>query len=212
MYSRRRILRRGRAWEQGLFRARRKAYGGDGQNWLWSEWEPHFQPFGFVPVLDFIHALTHVYAAATAGQSREAGWQTYRRWIEWVWQGEVERVIDALVQRQSELGPPADDDGPTSPRRLVAATRTYLQNQQSRMDSPEYRRLGLPITSAPMESTIKQLNRRVKGSEKYWSERGAEALPQLTADYLCDSRPLTSFWTARDRRQTGQRPPAHTTA
>jgi hypothetical protein len=36
------------------------------------------------------------------------------------------------------------------------------------MNDPEYRRLGLPISRAPVESVIKQLNRRVKGSEKFW--------------------------------------------
>jgi len=39
------------------------------------------------------------------------------------------------------------------------------------MNYPEYRRLGLPISSAPVESVIKPLNRRVKGSEKFWLEQ-----------------------------------------
>ncbi len=34
----------------------------------------------------------------------------------------------------------------------------------------EYRRQGLPFTSCHIESTIKQINRRVKGSENFWSE------------------------------------------
>ena len=44
-----------------MFAADRKAYVGDGQNWLWSLWERHFKPFGFVPILDFIHALTYTH-------------------------------------------------------------------------------------------------------------------------------------------------------
>jgi hypothetical protein len=35
------------------------------------------------------------------------------------------------------------------------------------MNYPEYRRLGLPITSSLMESTIKQLSQRVNGTEKF---------------------------------------------
>ena len=47
------------------------------------------------------------------------------------------------------------------------------------MKYDEYRRLGLPITSSHVESTVKPFNRRVKGTEKFWSEEGAEALLQL---------------------------------
>jgi hypothetical protein len=194
-----------RAWSLGFFGASRKAWIGDGQNWLWTEWERHFKPQGFVPILDFIHALTHVYAAAMADRSMTEGWIIYVRWIRWLWQGQVAPVIAELAARQQELGLPATDEGDTSPRSLVSKTLTYLQNQQSRMNYPEYRRQGLPITSAHMESTIKLLNRRVKGSEKYWSEAGAEALLQLAADFLSSSQPMTEFWRTRPHRQPGYR-------
>lgn len=194
-----------RAWSLGMFASERKAYLGDGQNWLWTEWERHFKPFDFVPILDFIHALTHVYAAAVAGRPEREGWSVYRRWITGIWKGQVAEVILELAARQQELGLPTKDDPETSPRALVSKTLTYLQNQQSRMNYPEYRRIGLPITSAHMESTVKLINRRVKGSEKYWSEDGAEALLQLTADHLSTSQPLTEFWHTRPQRQTGHR-------
>ena len=171
-----------RAWMLGFFGASRKAWIGDGQNWIWTEWERHFRPYGFVPILDFIHALTHVYAAAMAGRTVADGWAVYVRWITWVWQGQVASVICELAVRQQELGLPNPDDGDSHPRSIVTRTLTYLQNQQSRMKYPEYRQQGLPITSAHMESTIKLINRRVKGSEKLWTESGAEALLQLTAD------------------------------
>jgi len=32
----------------------RKVYVGDGQNWIWSFWEPYFKPLGFVAVWDFV--------------------------------------------------------------------------------------------------------------------------------------------------------------
>jgi len=48
------------------------------------------------------------------------------------------------------------------------------------------RRLDLPITSALMESTVKRFGRRVKGTDKLWSESGSGTMPQLRADFLSD--------------------------
>jgi len=61
-----------------------------------------------------------------------------------------------------------------------------VSNNEKRMNYPHYRRLGLPISSAAVESTIKQVNRRVKGSEKFWASGGAEAMLQLRAAYLSE--------------------------
>ncbi len=192
-----------RAWSLGLFQSERKAYVGDGGSWLWTIWERWFQPFEFVPILDVIHAVTYLYAAAMAGRTSNEGGPVYRRWITWVWQGEVVKVIAELAGRQAELGLPTDDDGDTSPRKIVSRALTYLQNQRSRMDYPRYRKLGLPITSSLMESTIKQLNRRIKGTEKFWGDKGGEAMLQMKADTLSDSDPLAEFWTRRQAQQTG---------
>ena len=49
------------------------------------------------------------------------------------------------------------------------------------MNYPEYRRLGLPLTSSHIESTIKQIAARVKGSEKFWS-RGKAPSPRNSVD------------------------------
>jgi hypothetical protein len=69
----------------------------------------------------------------------------------------------------------------------------------------EYRRLGLPITSSYVESAVKQFNQRVKGTEKFWSEEGAESILQLRADHLSKDEPLRQFWQDRQTKQTGQR-------
>jgi hypothetical protein len=60
--------------------------------------------------------------------------------------------------------------------------------------------------SSLIESTVKQIGRRVKGSEKFWTEEGAEALLQRRADYLSDDQPMTHFWRERTQRLTGQNP------
>ena len=63
----------------------------------------------------------------------------------------------------------------------------------------------LPITSAHVESTIKHMNRRVKGTEKFWSESGSEAILQLRADALSETQPPDEFWTRRAGQVTGER-------
>jgi hypothetical protein len=191
------------AWAWGFQGAARRAFVGDGSA---NHWKLQRRFFGsFVPILDFIHALSYVYAAATAGRSRASGWACYRQWIAWVWQGQVTRVLTALEERQAELGPPEPDEPETSPRQVVQRTLTYLRNQQGKMRYDAYRRQGLPITSSLMESVVKQVNRRVKGTEKFWSEDGAEALLQLRADQLSDDQPLEAFWQRRQEAATGQR-------
>lgn len=193
------------AWSLGLFQAKFKAFVGDGSSWIWTIFEKHFRPFKFIAVLDIIHAVTYVYAAAMAGRTEKNGTLIYHQWVSWLWSGEVSQVITALAKRQSELGVPTDEDGPTSPRQIVSGALTYLQNQQSRMNYPLYRKLGLPITSSHMESAIKDLNFRMKGTEKFWSKQGGQSVIQLRADNLSDTDPLSTFWKERAKNRTGLR-------
>jgi hypothetical protein len=191
------------AWQRGFAAAPRKAFVGDGQEANWSVWQTHFSHY--TPILDFIHGICYVFAAAVAGRPLRDGWPIYCQWAQWVWSGKVQLVIEALRVRQQALGLPEKDESEESPRSKVADSLRYLENQKSRMHYDQYRRAGLPITSSHIESTIKQINRRVKGSEKFWSEDGAEALLQLAADYLSETKPLTTFWRERPSHASGQR-------
>ena len=76
----------------------------------------------------------------------------------------------------------------------MAEALGYVRNNRERMDYPRYRLLGLPICSSAVESTIKQVNRRVKGTEKFWLEGGAEAILQLRAAHLCDDDTVARNW------------------
>ena len=155
----------------------------------------HFS--NYEPVLDILHALGYCYQAAVAGRRNQEGKEIYHRWTAWIWQGEVEKVIEELTIRSKELGLPSEEDGEESPRQIVHRAKTYFTNQSSRMNYPKYRTQGFPITSSYIESTIKQINYRVKGSEKFWSQIGADALLGLRADTISDTEPLKKFWTRR---------------
>jgi hypothetical protein len=193
------------AWAMGLFGSARQAFIGDGAESNWTVWRDSFS--SFTPILDFIHALSYVYAAAHAGCAKTVGWLRYREWIAWVWEGRVGRVLEALRALQAELGEPKEEDKETHPRKVVAKTLTYLENNRRRMHYDEYRRQGLPITSAYVESAVKQFNQRAKGTEKFWTEQGAaEAILQLRGDYLSEDEPLEAFWDRRQAKTSGQRP------
>jgi hypothetical protein len=188
---------------RGFYGAKRKAFVADGAETNWTIQKRWFSDF--TAILDFIHALSYVFAAAMAGRGFAAGWEVYVRWIGWVWQGRVAEVIKELERRQAEVGMPAAEESEGSPQRVVAEALGYLRNNQHRMRYDEYRRLGLPMTSSHVESTVKQFNRRVKGTEKFWSEEGAEALLQLRADYLSETEPMEKFWADREANATGRR-------
>jgi hypothetical protein len=167
--------------------AERKAFVADGSDSNWGVWRRHF--CDYEPILDFIHALTYVYAAAMAGRASKEGWRAYREWAQGIWSGQVDRVIAELELRQQELGEPTQETSKTAPSAIVATSLGYLRNQRSRMRYPDYRKQGLPITSAYVESTVKQINRRMKGTEKFWSH-GVEGMLTLVADHLSDTPTL----------------------
>ena len=79
------------------------------------------------------------------------------------------------------------------------------------MRYPDYRKQGLPITITYVESTGKQINRRMKGTEKFWSH-GVEALLTLVADHLSDTPTLAHFWRNRPQCLTGSRCQHHAAA
>jgi hypothetical protein len=186
-----------RAWQRGFPSAERQAFVADGAHVNWSIHRQHFSHA--TPILDLMHALSYAFSAAEAVAENDV----FRRWAKWIWAGEVRRVIAALREHQGRIGKPPAEASSTDPRERIDRALTYYEYHRSRMNYPEYRRLGLPLTSSHIESTIKQINRRVKGSEKFWSKASSEAVLQLRADYLSDSVPLASFWLRHQSRQSG---------
>ncbi len=186
-----------RAWQRGFPAAERLAFVADGAHANWTIQREHFSHA--VPILDLMHALSYAYSAAGCVEEETP----YPRWADWIWSGEVDRVLEELRDLRQRIGLPPSRPSPSDPRQRVHRAIVYYKNHRSRMNYPEYRRLGLPLTSSHIESTIKQIAHRVKGSEKFWLRSSSEAILQLRADYLSDAAPLTSFWLRHQARQTG---------
>lgn len=174
-----------------------KAFLGDGLPWNWTIWKHHFREF--TPILDFIHPLSYLFLAAKAVHpSADDVWSQYVAWMRGCWRGEVGQVLDELRVWQSQLGEPPPKAPDTDPRQIVASTITYLANNRERMNYPAYRQAGLPITTAWMESLVKEMNYRVKGTEMFWNDpEGAEAILQLRAATLSDDDRLSKHIRSR---------------
>lgn len=187
------------ATRRGFYEAPHRAIVGDGGNWIEPLGQMHFP--GWRQILDFLHLLVHLYAAATAayrGQGKLA-WRLYERMLRSAWAGCVDQVRADLDEQVKRLGPPPAKARDDDPRKILAMTLAYVQKNADRMNYPKYRREGLPVTSAAVESLVKQFNQRVKGTEKFWLRGGAEAVLQVRAAYLSDDGRGEEFHLHRPR-------------
>lgn len=192
--------------------ATRKAYVADGLTCNWSIHKEHFADY--VPILDFTHAVSYLFAASIAclGKTDQA-WIAYVDWMRAAWQGNIAQVIEALRIHQSHVGYPPDDADEDDPREQLRRIIGYLENNRSRMKYDQYRKTGLPTTSAWMESAVKEMNYRIKGTEMFWNNpAGAEAILQIRSASLSDDDRLVRFLTHRPGQSTLRRPALAQTA
>jgi hypothetical protein len=182
---------------RGFYHAAKKAFVSDGLPYNWAIQQRHFRDF--TSILDFVHAVEHLYEAARCVHGdAEQCWADYLRWARNCWGGDILQVIAELREHQRQVGLPPKDCEKTDPRKVLADAVGYFQNNVPRMDYPAYRRQGLPTTSAHMESFVKEINARVKGTEKFWNDGvSGEAILQIRAAALCEDDRLSNFLRSR---------------
>lgn len=185
--------------------AGRRAFVADGLTCNWTIHAEHFA--SYVPILDFTHAVSYLFAASVACFGKtEAAWTNYVVWMTLVWQGKVAQVIHMLRSHQVRIGLPPDDAAEDDPRELLRRVIGYLENNRGRMHYDAYRRKGLPTTSAWMESAVKEMNLRIKGTEMFWNNpAGAEAILQIRSASLSDDDRLVRLLTKRPGQSTIRR-------
>jgi hypothetical protein len=189
-----------------FFEAAAKAFLGDGLPWNWSIWKKQFPDF--IPILDFVHVLSYLFIAAKAThESAEDAWHQYLVWMRGCWQGDVDQTLEELRVWKTRLGEPPTGCPDTDPRKILSTTVRYLTNNRGRMQYSEYRQAGLPVTTAWMESLVKEINYRVKGTEMFWNDpEGAEAILQVRAAALCDDDRLVNHLRTRAGNPFTRRP------
>ena len=185
------------AMKRKMYAAKKRAVVGDGGNWIEPLGQMHFA--GWLQILDFLHLLVHLFAAARLayGKDAKAAWKLYERMLRDAWGGKVQAVIDTLRSQASRLQ--GDSSAGKDACRVVGLTLAYVERNRERMDYPRYRRMGLPVSSSLVESLIKQINQRVKGTEQFWTHGGLEAVLQVRAAYLSQDGRAEEFHQRRPR-------------
>lgn len=186
------------AHKRGFYEAKQRAVVGDGGNWIGPLGDTHFP--GWLQVLDFLHLLVHLYAAALAAWADDIAraWPLYLALLRDAWSGRVTNVTRRLRREIDRLARAPRNTAFAKARKTIELTLNYVRQNAARMDYPRYRRLGLPVSSSMVESLIKQFNQRVKGTEKFWVRDRAEAMLQCRAAFLSQDDRAESFFARRE--------------
>jgi len=190
-------LARVEAERRGLRQALEVIALGDGGNWI----DPLLAAFFHVlaRIIDWFHASEHLWDCAKAvygaGTAEAAQWA--ERLEALLWDGQVQRVIAELSAQSQTLGPPTETDPDGHPRRVLANNVAYFTTHRDHMNYPEYRRRGWPVGSGETEAAVKQFNKRIKGTEQFWSTDGVEAILGLRALWLSQDDRWTDYWENR---------------
>jgi hypothetical protein len=190
-------LARVEAERRGLRQALEVIALGDGGNWI----DPLLLTFFCVlaRIIDWCHAAEHLWDCAKAvhGAGTLQAAQMGERLEALLWDGRVEQVIAELTRASQTLGSPTPTDTPSSPRKILAGNVGYFTEHQKHMNYPEYRRRGWPIGSGETEAAVKQFNKRIKGTEQFWTHDGLEAILALRALWLSQDERWDNYWENR---------------
>ena len=160
-------------------------------------------------ILDIIHASGHLVEAAKAafGPSKErAAWLNAR--LGELWAGDAGELVKAVEAKAAQLGPRperkkpgegGDEPGEPDPVKVLWNAGDYFDDNRERIRYDVFRRHGLPLTSAHIESGIKQTNHRVKGTEKAWYLEHADEMLALRCQALSEDGRWDAYFDALRR-------------
>jgi hypothetical protein len=160
-----------RASRWGAQKAKRVVVMGDGAPWIWNLADEHFP--GAVEIVDFFHAVEHLWAVGEAlwgDRERSAatkGWVRHQR--RHLRRGRVDLVLAAMERAPARAGPGLSQERAT----VVRRNREYFRTNQHRMRYDQFRRWRLPIGTGAVEGSCKFLvQSRFKRPGSRWSREG----------------------------------------
>ncbi len=191
-------LARVEAEKRMLCRAEEVIVLGDGAAWIDGLCADHFACHA--RIVDYYHAAEHAHDCAWAiwpddESQRE---EQAQQWKTLLWKGAAEELISQLKMASARLGEPLQEDGPEHPRRVLHQNVGYFTKHADHMKYPEYRRRGWPIGSGTVESGMKQVNKRMKGTDQFWNTDGAESILALRGQWLSQDGRWEHYWLYAD--------------
>ena len=156
-------------------------FGGDGATWIWDRLPTivrlaRLEGIPIYEILDCCHAAHHIsLALAALGQNEEERMPLYREHRTLLRNGQWRRVVEELTGL-AEIDPENKE---------VRTEIAYLQKhgEAGRLQYPTFRKLGLPLGSGAIESSIRRvINLRLKNNGMFWLCRS----PELTR--LCSAK------------------------
>jgi len=171
------------ARRQGFDQAERRAILADGGKWIWNIADERFP--GAIQILDLFHAKGHLWDVAKsiygAGSVPGEQWAKQRR--DELDEGKVDAILNAL-----RVHADANDEA----RKCVE----YVTTNRHRMRYPEFRQLGLCVSTGVVEAGCKvAIGTRLKRAGMHWSVSGANAIIALRCSRL--SGRFEDFWERR---------------
>ena len=179
--------------QRGYAQATQKICLSDGAGSIASQRERCFPDAAYI--LDHPHAVEHLHQTAQAAfgtNDKAAAW--FERQKERLWKGQLTPLIDEIARLSRRAGAPSKNAPETDRKRLLATNAHYFKTNREGMDYPTFRKNGWPIGSGIVESVIKQLGKRLKGTEKHWAVSGAEATLQVMTHLLSEDGSWITFW------------------
>jgi len=185
------------AEKRGLREAAQVLVIADGGNWIDPLLERTFH--GYVRILDYYHASEHLWDVAGAVyDGNEAKRKRYGEKLEsWLWNGETRKLLKEMALQSQRLGPPPAEASSADPRQVVATNLQYFTSREDQMDYPTYRGKGWPIGSGQVEASVKQFNKRIKGTEQFWKEESLEPILALRGMWLSQDGRWDRYWATR---------------
>jgi hypothetical protein len=178
---------------RGYSRARQRVCIGDGATAIRSLKDRCFPDAVFI--LDWAHAVEHLHQVAQVGFGpgpKAESWHEHQK--DRLWQGRLSKILSEIGRFCRRAGPPPKRAAENDPRRILANNLHYFQTNRAAMNYPAFRQNGWPIGSGIIESTIKQIGKRVKGTEKHWNLAGAEETLHVIAHLIADDGAWNDFW------------------
>lgn len=186
-------LTRVEAERRGIRQATEVIVIGDGAAFIDSIAEEQFP--ACPRILDYYHASERLWDCSRSLHGDGLKYKRLGTKLEGhLWDGRVKLILRWLSMRCKKLGVARKTDRPDHPRRVLAENLNYFTRHGDNMDYPTYRRKGWPIGSGVTESGVKQMNKRVKGTEQFWTKPGAAAILALRALYRSEDNRWNHYW------------------